>query len=132
MSTSEQLEVVVTVPRLLSEVARVLVDEGVQQTEALRIAARILALDAVRTERADPHYGHVGHSIAEPCIPQCPLYPGPDRGEIEAVLKIAGWIERDRREPDKILCHVQSLRRLDAVRAERASKLERLNEERRP
>lgn len=29
----------------------------------------------------------------------------------EDVEEIAGWIERDRREPDKTLCNVQSLRR---------------------
>ena len=27
------------------------------------------------------------------------------------VAEIADWIERDRKEPDKVLCHVQSLRR---------------------
>lgn len=35
----------------------------------------------------------------------------------ERVAEIAGWIERDRREPDKVLCHLSSLRRaaLDAA-----------------
>jgi hypothetical protein len=28
------------------------------------------------------------------------------------IVKIADWIERDRRESDKVLCHLQSLRRL--------------------
>lgn len=28
-----------------------------------------------------------------------------------AVERIADWIERDRREPDKVLCHLLSLRR---------------------
>jgi hypothetical protein len=29
----------------------------------------------------------------------------------ERLAEIANWIERDRREPDKILCHIASLRR---------------------
>jgi hypothetical protein len=46
-----------------------------------------------------------------------PLICGSCRDEAKAwdlrqeVERIAGWLERDRREPDKTLCHVQSLRR---------------------
>jgi hypothetical protein len=32
------------------------------------------ALVGIDDEQPDPHHGHVAHSIAEPCIPQCPLY----------------------------------------------------------
>lgn len=31
---------------------------------------------------------------------------------VERIAEVADWIERDRREPDKVLCNVQSLRRL--------------------
>lgn len=40
---------------------------------------------------------------------------------VERIREIADRLERDRREPDKVLCYVQDLRRL-------ATATERLNE----
>lgn len=40
--------------------------------------------------------------------------------------EIADWIERDRREPDKVLCNVQSLRR--AIREHEEQSAQKWNE----
>lgn len=40
-------------------------------------------------------------------------YEQDNRDLTEGITRVAEWFERDRREPDKVLCHVQSLRRLN-------------------